>query len=250
MSNNFNPFSLSSKTILVTGASSGIGRETAIVCSKLGARLVITGRNEERLRDTYNNLYGAGHTYIVADLNTDEGINLITKVCPALDGMVNNAGVSKSKPIQFVKRSDFEELFATNVFGLSLLLKSLLKAKKINNNGSIVFTSSLSSRMTAAGLSIYAATKAAVCGIMRTCAIELGPKGIRANAVLPGMVETNLIHRGTYSDDDIQKDINNYPLGRYGKPEDIAYGIAYLLSDASAWMTGSELVIDGGRSLK
>jgi NAD(P)-dependent dehydrogenase (short-subunit alcohol dehydrogenase family) len=164
--------------------------------------------------------------------------------------MVNNAGISKSKPIQFVKRSDLEEIFATNVFGLTLLVKGMLKSKKINKNGSIVFTSSLSSRMTAAGLSVYAATKAAVCGLMRTCAIELGSKGIRSNAVLPGMVETKLIHRGTYSEEDRQSDMNNYPLGRYGKSEDIAFGIAYLLSDASKWITGTELVIDGGRSLK
>lgn len=246
----FNPFSLYSKTILVTGASSGIGKETAIACSKLGARVVITGRNEERLRETYNELEGKGHQMIPADLNTDDGINHIVRECPILDGMVNNAGVSKSKPIQFVKRGDLEEIFSTNVFGLTLLVKGILKSKKINKNGSIVFTSSLSSRMTAAGLSVYASTKAAVCGLMRTCAIELGPKGIRSNAVLPGMVETKLIHRGTYSEEDRLNDINNYPLGRYGKPEDIAFGIAYLLSDASIWVTGIELVIDGGRSLK
>lgn len=246
----FNPFSLSSKTILVTGASSGIGKETAIVCSKLGARVVITGRNEERLLETYNELEGEGHQMILADLNTDDGIDHIVKECPTLDGMVNNAGVSKSKPIQFVKRGDLEDIFSTNVFGLTLLVKGIVKSKKINKNGSVVFTSSLSSRMTAAGLSVYASTKAAVCGLMRTCAIEFGPKGIRSNAVLPGMVETKLIHRGTYSEEDRLNDMNNYPLGRYGKPEDIAFGIAYLLSDASVWVTGIELVIDGGRSLK
>lgn len=246
----YNPFSLSGKTILVTGASSGIGRETAIVCSKLGATIIITGRNQERLQETFEALVGGAHQMIVADLDSDEDIERIITTCPILDGVVNNAGVSKSKPIQFVKRTDLDELFATNVFGLTLLLKGILKAKKMNKNGSVVFTSSLSSRMTAAGLSIYAATKAAVCGLMRTCAIELAPKGIRANAVLPGMVETKLIHRGTYSEEDRQNDLNNYPLGRYGKPDDIAFGIAYLLSDASVWVTGIELVIDGGRSLK
>jgi NAD(P)-dependent dehydrogenase (short-subunit alcohol dehydrogenase family) len=250
MIDNYNPFSLASKTVLVTGASSGIGQETAIVCAKLGAKVVITGRNEERLSETFNALEGDGHQMIVADLNKDEDIDFLVRECPILDGMVNNAGISKSKPIQFVKRSDLEEIFATNVFGLTLLVKGMLKSKKINKNGSIVFTSSLSSRMTAAGLSVYAATKAAVCGLMRTCAIELGSKGIRSNAVLPGMVETKLIHRGTYSEEDRQSDRNNYPLGRYGKSEDIAFGIAYLLSDASKWITGTELVIDGGRSLK
>ena len=250
MKETYNPFTLSGKTILVTGASSGIGRETAIVCSKLGATLIITGRNQERLQETFEALGGGTHQMIVANLDCDEDIERLISMCPVLDGVVNNAGVSKSKPIQFVKRTDLDELFATNVYGLTLLLKGILKAKKMNKGGSVVFTSSLSSRMTAAGLSIYAATKAAVCGLMRTCAIELAPKGIRSNAVLPGMVETKLIHRGTYSEEDRQNDLNNYPLGRYGKPDDIAFGIAYLLSDASVWVTGIELVIDGGRSLK
>ena len=125
-----------------------------------------------------------------------------------------------------------------------------MKKKKINKGGSIVFTSSISSYMTAPGLAIYASTKAAVCAYMRTCAIELGSKGIRSNAVLPGMVETKLINSGTYTDEDKQNDLSLYPLGRYGQPNDIAYGIIYLLSDASVWMTGNELVIDGGRCLK
>lgn len=245
-----NPFSLEGKTILVTGSSSGIGQATAIECSKMGARVVITGRNVERLQETYNQLVGEGHLMIPADLNTEEEIDKLVSDCPVLDGLVNNAGRGKSKPVNFIKNEDLLDVYKTNVFGVALLTKSLLKKKKINKGGSIVFTSSISSYMTAPGLAIYASTKAAVCAYMRTCAIELGSKGIRSNAVLPGMVETKLINSGTYTDEDKQNDLSLYPLGRYGQPNDIAYGIIYLLSDASVWMTGNELVIDGGRCLK
>ena len=246
----YNPFSLKGKTVLVTGASSGIGKATAIECSKMGAKLVITGRNEERLNETFSQLEGEGHQIIVADLNTQEEIDALVDACPILEGLVNNAGRGKSKPVNFLKLEDLQDVYQTNLFGVALLTKGLLKKKKLVKGASIVFTSSISSYMTAAGLSIYASSKAAVCGYMRTCAIELGVKGIRSNAVLPGMVETKLINSGTYTNEDKQKDLNLYPLGRYGRPSDIAHGIIYLLSDASAWVTGTELVIDGGRSLK
>lgn len=246
----YNPFTLEGKTILVTGASSGIGQATAIECSKMGAKVVITGRNEERLHETFTHLEGEGHQMIVADLNMQNDIDVLVGACPVLDGLVNNAGRGKSKPVNFLKLEDLQEVYQTNIFGVALLTKGLLKKKKLVKGSSIVFTSSISSYMTAAGLSIYASSKAALCGYMRTCAIELGVKGIRSNAVLPGMVETKLINSGTYTDEDKQKDLNLYPLGRYGRPNDIARGIIYLLSDASSWVTGSELVIDGGRMLK
>ena len=246
----YNPFSLEGKTVLVTGASSGIGQATAIECSKMGAKVVITGRNEERLNETFSQLEGEGHQIIVADLNTQGDIDALVDACPSLDGLVNNAGKGKSKPVNFLKLEDLQDVYQTNLFGVALLTKGLLKKKKLGKGSSIVFTSSISSYMTAAGLSIYASSKAAVCGYMRTCAIELGVKGIRSNAVLPGMVETKLINSGTYTDEDKQKDLNLYPLGRYGRPTDIAHGIIYLLSDASEWVTGLELVIDGGRMLK
>ena len=246
----YNPYSLEGKTVLVTGASSGIGQATAIECSKMGAKVVITGRNEERLNETFSQLEGEGHQIIVADLNKQSEIDELVETCPVLDGLVNNAGRGKSKPVNFLRLEDLQDVFQTNLFGVALLTKGLLKKKKLVKGSSMVFTSSISSYMTAAGLSIYASSKAAVCGYMRTCAIELGAKGIRSNAVLPGMVETKLINSGTYTDEDQQKDLSLYPLGRYGRPTDIAHGIIYLLSDASAWVTGTELVIDGGRSLK
>lgn len=246
----YNPFSLEGKTVLVTGASSGIGQATAIECAKMGAKVVITGRNVERLQETFSQLEGEGHLQIVADLNSEDEIARLVEQCPVLNGLVNNAGRGKSKPVNFIGLQDLQDVYQTNLFGVALLTKMLLKKKKIAKEGSIVFTSSISAYMTAAGLSIYASSKAAVAAYMRTCAIELGPKGIRANAILPGMVETKLINSGTYTDEDKQNDLALYPLGRYGRPEDIARAMIFLLSDASAWMTGTELVVDGGRSLK
>ena len=246
----YNPFSLESKTVLVTGASSGIGQSIAVECSKMGAKVVITGRNQERLQSTFNQLNGNGHMMMVADLNNDTDIERLATECPALDGLVNNAGRGLSKPVGFIKKQDLLDVYQTNVFGVIILTKLLLKSKKINKGGSIVFTSSLSSYMTAAGLSTYASSKAAVCAYMRTCAIELGPRNIRCNAILPGMVETKLINSGTYTDASKQADLELYPLGRYGNPVDIAHGVVYLLSNASSWVTGLEMVIDGGRKLK
>lgn len=246
----YNPFSLESKTVLVTGASSGIGQSIAVECSKMGAKVVITGRNQERLQSTFNQLNGNGHMMVVADLNNDTDIERLATECPALDGLVNNAGRGLSKPVGFIKKQDLLDVYQTNVFGVIILTKLLLKSKKINKGGSIVFTSSLSSYMTAAGLSTYASSKAAVCAYMRTCAIELGPRNIRCNAILPGMVETKLINSGTYTDASKQADLELYPLGRYGNPVDIAHGVVYLLSNASSWVTGLEMVIDGGRKLK
>lgn len=246
----YNPFSLEGKTILVTGSSSGIGQAVAIECSKLGAKVVVTGRNEERLRETFNQLEGEGHSQIIADLNVEDDIEKLVTECPEINGLVNNAGRGKSKPVNFIKIEDLQDVYQTNLFGIALLTKGLIKKKKLQKDSSIVFTSSISSYMTAPGLAIYASSKAAVLAYMRTCAIELAPKGIRANAILPGMVETKLINSGTYTDEDKQKDLDLYPLGRYGIPLDIARPVAFLLSDASSWMTGVEMVIDGGRSLK
>jgi len=246
----YNPFSLEGKTILVTGASSGIGQGIAIECSKMGAKVVITGRNQERLQETFNQLEGVGHVMIAADLNNEADIEKLATESPVLDGLVNNAGRGLSKPVNFIKMQDLQDVYQTNVFGVVMLTKAILKAKKMNKGGSIIFTSSLSSYMTGAGLSIYASSKAAVCAYMRTCAIELGPKNIRCNAILPGMVETKLINDGTYTDASKQADLNLYPLGRYGSTVDIAQGVVYLLSNASSWVTGLEMVIDGGRKLK
>lgn len=247
---NYNPFSLEGKKVLITGASSGIGRATAVECSKMGAKVVITGRDEDRLSDTYNILEGEGHQAFIADLTSQEDVDHLVMRIDSLDGLVNNAGIGRNKPVGFIKMEDLESVYRTNVYAGILLTKSLLKKKKINKYGSLVFTSSISSLLNTPGIAIYASSKAAITSFMRSCAVELGEKGIRSNAVLPGMVETNLIRRGDYTEEDMARDKSLYALRRYGKPEEIAHAIIYLLSDASSWVTGTSLVIDGGRMLK
>lgn len=246
----YNPFSLEGKTILVTGASSGIGQAIAIECSKLGANVVIVGRNAERLQETFELLEGDGHMQILADLTIAEDLTRIAMEIPALDGLVNNAGVGHTSLVRFIKQTDIEYVFHSNTFAPILLTKEILKKKKIRNGGAIVFTASIAAFSNALGNSLYSASKAAICSYMRSCAKELADKQIRANAVCPGMVETKLIRGGALSEDDLQKDMAKYPLKRYGKPEEIAHSVIYLLSDASKWVTGISLVIDGGKLLK
>ena len=245
MTQPYNPFALNGKVILVTGASSGIGRQTCIEASRMGATLVLSGRKEVELNKTLSMLEGEGHQIIQANLTKDEDVARLVANLPELDGFVCNAGVSKRVPIKFLKRQDLYEVFETNLFAGMLLTKAVLKAKKIRNGGSIVFTSSKAAHQSTPGNSIYATSKAAIDSFARGCALELAPK-IRANAILPGMVDTPLIHNGTLSEEDIQKDQERYLMKRYGTPEEIAWAIIYLLSDASGWITGSSFVVDGG----
>lgn len=246
----YNPFSLEGKTILVTGASSGIGQAMAIECSKMGAQLVIVARNEDRLKETYNQLEGKGHLSFIVDLTNSEDLVRLATITPEVDGLVNNAGIGHTSLVRFIKQSDVERVFQTNTFAPIMLTKELLKKKKIKNGGSIVFTSSIAAFSNALGNGLYSASKAGICAYMRSCAKELADKKIRANAICPGMVETKLIRGGALSEDDLQKDMEKYPLKRYGRPEEIAFMTIYLLSDASAWVTGTSMVIDGGKLLK
>ena len=249
----YNPFSLEGKTILVTGASSGIGAETAVECSRLGANVIITGRNEQRLIGTYNRLVtdfpSQKHVMICADLIKEEDVISLVEKIDYIDGLVNNAGVNRVKPIAFIKNDDLEYVFQNNTFTSFNLTKLLLKKKKLKKNASVVFTSSVSAFFNAPGRALYASSKAAQTSFMRSFAVELADKGIRANAVHPGMVETMMI-KDNLSEDEMKRDMSAYPLKRYGKPEEVAWAIIYLLSDASAWVTGSSLTIDGGFMLK
>lgn len=241
-----NPFSLEGKTVLITGASSGIGRATAIECAKIGAHCVITGRNQERLQQTFDQLESQGHVQIIADLASQEGIQTLAEQVPQLDGLVNNAGINLMKPISFIKEDDLEKIYTTNTFAPILLTKFLLKKKKLNAGASIVFISSSAAMGSGIGNAVYGTSKAAVMSFSKYCARELAPK-IRSNSIHPGMVETELIQGREFSDADMEADRQKYLLKRYGKPEEIAYAVIYLLSDASAWITGHALVIDGGR---
>lgn len=245
----YNPYTLEGKRVLITGASSGIGRATAIECSKLGASCVLCGRNEERLQETLSMLEGSGHVTIAVDLLKSDDLQRIAAQCDKLDGVVLNAGINLMAPIYFLKEEDVNQVFATNTLAPMHLMQSLLKARKINAKASLVFTSSIDAVNPDVSSSAYAASKAALTSFMRSCAKELAPRQIRANAVHPGLVETGMKHNGMVSDEDLEKNKDLYLLKRYARPEEIAWAIIYLLSDASAFVTGSVLTIDGGISI-
>lgn len=243
----YNPFSLEGKTILVTGASSGIGRQTAIECSKMGALVIITGRNEERLKETFQQMNGTGHQSIKAELTEASSVQNLVSMVERIDGLVLCAGVGNTNPFLFSSREKYDKVFDVNFFAPVELLRLLVKKKRINSGGSVVFVSSISGTYSfLIGNSIYGASKAAFNSTMKFCAKELAPKKIRVNSVNPGMVNTQLITSGIISEEQHKVDMEKYPLKRYGEPEEIAWGIIYLLSEASAWTTGHSLVIDGG----
>jgi NAD(P)-dependent dehydrogenase (short-subunit alcohol dehydrogenase family) len=246
----YNPFSLSGKTILVTGASSGIGRSIAIECSKMGARIIITGRNQDRLNNAYNDLEGNENIQITADLTVKEEMEALVGRVSHLDGLVNNAGISKRLLVKDITDDALANVLQNNFSAPALLTRMLLKTKKINKQSSIVFISSRGADRPTVGNAMYSASKGAINSFAKVMALELAPQGIRVNCILPGMVWTPLIEHTSLSIEQYKEDEKRYPLGRYGKPEDIAFLALYLLSDVSCWMTGSAITIDGGVSLK
>lgn len=250
---NYNPFTLEGKTILVTGASSGIGKAAAIECSKAGAKVILTARNEERLKETHSLLADGENqpAWIAADMQKDEDIQSLVDKLPVLDGVVCNAGISINVPIAFIDREKIQQVLDVNTVAPILLTRQLIKKKKVAKGGSIVYTSSISGNNTVTvAHEMYSASKTAITGFMRNAALDLAVKGIRCNAVHPGMINTPMVHSGKYSEEQLQKDMENYPLHRFGEPEEVAYAMIYLLSDAAAWVTGHSLVIDGGLTLK
>lgn len=247
----YNPFSLKGKTVLVTGASSGIGECTAIECSKLGAKVILTARNEERLKRTLSQLEGEGHIYLSCDLNDETAIDNLVDFIPEVHGVVNNAGYAKLMPIQFITHEDLSSMLNVNTIAPMLILKKLLKKKKIKKGTSVVFTSSIAGLgQSSVGNAMYTASKGAISAFIRCAALELAPKQIRVNAVCPAMVKTAIMDSGSVTQAQLEEDMKNYPLGRYGNPKDVALAMVYLLSDASEWMTGNNLIIDGGVTLK
>ena len=244
---NYNPFSLEGKKILVTGASSGIGQATAIECSRMGAQTIVTARNEQRLSETMEQLEGKGHSMILADLTSSEEMNRLVAAVSEMDGLVLCAGKGLTLPFLFSDRENFNDIFNVNFFSPVELLRLLVKKKKVKKQASVVLVSSVGGvRHVTVGNDIYDASKSALHSIMRSAAKELAPKQIRVNSVNPGMVNTKLIQMGKVSEEQLELDKQRYPLKRFGEPEEIAYGIVYLLSNASSWMTGQTLVIDGG----
>lgn len=248
----YNPFSLENKKILITGASSGIGRATAIECSKLGATLFIIARDETRLNETYISLSGNNHTQIIIDIQDQHKVDQLSNQLPQIDGVVNCAGTLTTLLFQFIKKEDLNHIMDINFTSPVMLTQSLISKNKISKNGSIVFISSIMGTLVSTlANSMYASTKGALEGMMKGMALDLSSKNIRVNCVRPGMVQSNFISNGAITDEQLIKDAKtNYPLKRYGKPEEIAYSTIFLLSDASNWITGTSILIDGGYTLK
>lgn len=243
----YNPFTLEGKTILITGASSGIGRATAIECSKMGANVVITARNEERLAETASQMGGGNNQVLTADITVDDELKNLIAQLPELDGAVLCAGRGLTVPLKMASRSKMDTVFNTNFFAQTELTRLIYKEKKLKKGSSLVLISSVGGNYRfEVGGGIYGASKAALNSFMKFAAKEFSARLIRVNSVCPDMVETPLIHRGTITEEQLAKDMQNSPLGRYGKPEEVAYAAIYLLSDAAAWVTGTSLVIDGG----
>ncbi len=248
----YNPFSLQGKTVLITGGAGGIGSAVAKTCIGLGARVILTDIRKDALQATLAFLpesqTGEPNLCFTADLTDAEQLAALVDFCPALDGLVCNAGVMKLTPTQFITEEELTRIQKINLNAPILLTRSLLKKKKIKKGGSIVFTASAAGvYRVSIGNGIYATTKCGIDAFMRTVALELGAKGIRCNSVNPGMVETALI--GSFTEEEKEREKKNYPLRRFAQPEDVAYGIAYLLSDASSFVTGTALKIDGGMTL-
>ena len=241
-----NPYSLQGKTILVTGASSGIGRAIAIACSKMGAYLIITGRNENRLKETFSMLDGDNHCLLIADLTNEADRMQLINAIPLLDGIVQNAGIGNRILCKDLIEDDYNKVFDTNLKAPMLLQSLLLSKKKITKGASIVFIASRAASSPSIGNAIYSASKGAIISYAKCLALESAPRKIRVNCICPGMIMTDFIAKSGL-DEEVMNDIGNkYPLKRYGKPEDVANLAVYLLSDASEWMTGSCIDISGG----
>ena len=245
----YNPFSLQGKTILVTGASSGIGQATAVACTRMGADVIITGRDAERLQAT-NEMMGGGKGLLIADLTVRDDVERVVASLPHLDGAVLCAGNSTTLPLQFGTREKFDEMFDVNFFAPVELLRMMYKKKVLHKGASVELIASIGGTHSfMPGNGVYGASKAALNSVMKYAAREYASRKVRVNSICPGMVDTPLIHRGTITEEQLAEDAKRYPLGRYGHPDDIANGAIYLLSDASAWLTGHDLVIDGGFSI-
>jgi NAD(P)-dependent dehydrogenase (short-subunit alcohol dehydrogenase family) len=241
------PFSLSGKRILVTGASSGIGRQIAMSCAQMGAQVVVTGRNEERLRALADALPGSEHRMVVADLAVSAELDTLVEQAGVVSGIVHAAGISKLVPFRMVSQSHLDDTFQSNTFAPILLTKGLLAKKRIAPGASIVFISALSSHSGALATTAYAASKSALLGAMRSLALEVAKQGIRANCIAPGYVRTPMLDGLGAGGGKMDELFALTPLGM-GEPEDVAHTTVFYLSDASRWITRNYFILDGGLS--
>lgn len=245
----YNPFTISGKRILITGASAGIGRATAIECAKCGAELIITARNEDRLKGTYNLLEGDNHKMITADLNQKDNLLSIAESIDKIDGLVLSAGINDKSLIKFLNNEHENIMLKTNFLAPVHLIQILLKKKKINKEASIVLLSSIASFFPSIANAMYASSKAALSQFAKVLALELMPQRIRVNCIEPSFVETDMVKKKEIVDT-INAVRAASPFGRLISPEEVAHAVIYFLSDATKLVTGSSLVMDGGFIIK
>jgi NAD(P)-dependent dehydrogenase (short-subunit alcohol dehydrogenase family) len=239
-------FSIEKKTILVTGATSGIGNSTATECAKCGAIVIATGRNEQKLATLEHQVSQC----IVADLTDEDSVSKLIEALPQLDGVVLCAGVNNVFPTQFATRKKIDSVMETNFYAQVELLRLLVKKKKLKSPSSVVAISSIGGvEAFSLGQAAYGASKAALLSWMKYSAKELAPKQIRVNCICPGHINTPMNENLAFSDEDLDKYRKTIPLQRFGEPQDIASAVIYLLSDAASWITGSSLKVDGGTTL-
>ena len=243
---NFNPFTLEGKTILVTGASSGIGQGIAVTCSKMGAKVIINGRNTIKLQETSSLMESDSAIMMAGDLTDAETLVSLVGALPKLDGVVHCAGIGQRIPCKDLQEENLNQVMEVNFKAPVMLQAELLRQKKINKAASIVFIASIASWSPSFGNSVYSASKGAIISYANCLALELAPRKIRVNCISPAMVWTDLILSDGTDVDQLKEDEQKYPLKRYGTPEDIANLAVYMLSDASIWMTGSNVKISGG----
>ncbi len=243
-------FSLTGKIILITGASSGIGRAVAQQCATAGATCIITARNQDRLKETLECLPGDGHQMLLSDLSENDNIANLVSNLPKVNGVVCCAGVVETKMLKFTEDEDLQHLFSTNAFSCIRLVRNMVQQKKIGKEASIVLISSISGvKCGYLGGALYGATKGALEGFVKATALELAPQKIRVNTITPGMIETPLMADSVIDAEQLEADKLRFPLKRYGKAEEVGYAAVYLLSDATKWVTGISLLMDGGYTL-
>ena len=246
------PFELNDKTILVTGASSGLGRQTAITASQYGAKIVITGRNAGRLEQTFKALHGEGHMQILADLTVQEDIDRLVLELPVLDGVVHSTGISDLSPARFISKKVIAETFRISFDAAVLLTAGILGKKRLaKGNSSIVFISSLSTRYAFIGGAMYISAKAALEAYARVLALELAPKGTRVNCVAPAFVRTPMLDEtAVNSSQEVVDKLEQLQLLGFGDPVDVANTIIFFLSDASKWVSGESMILGGGLNVQ
>ena len=242
----YNPFTLKEMTILVTGASSGIGRGIAVACSQMGARVIINGRNERKLQETLSLMDDTKNIVMQGDLTDSATLASLVGSLPKLDGIVHCAGIGERTLCKNITEADVDKMLGVNFKAPVMLQTEILRQKKINKQASIVFIASIANDSPSIGNALYSASKGAIIAYANCLQLELAPRQIRVNCISPAMVWTDLIFKGGVTEEELKIDEQKYPLKRYGQPEDIANLAVYLLSDASAWMTGSNLKITGG----